>query len=138
MTEAEWKQVDKALKSVFSRGAKLRIDGYEVSLCLRQISQFSNAIAVYINGEFRGKWLTNDCEERRRFFCCKKKSAFKDKDAKAFGVRSKKRISELKEKYSYCEYSSHWKNFRKMKKHFIENNLQIELIKIDGYDIKGD
>lgn len=96
MTEAEWKQVDKALKSVFSRGAKLRIDGYEVSLCLRQISQFSNAIAVYINGEFRGKWLAEDCEERRRFFCCKKKSAFKDKDAKNFGIRSKKTNFRIK------------------------------------------
>lgn len=131
MTEAEWKRVEKSLRNVFSYGAKLRIDGYEVSLCLRQISQFSNAIAVYINGEFRGKWLSEDCEERRRFFCCKKKSTFKDKDAKDFGIRSKKRIAELKEKCSYCEYSSHWRNFNKMKKHFIENNQQIELIKVD-------
>lgn len=131
MTEAEWKRVEKSLRNVFSYGAKLSVDGYEVSLCLRQISQFSNAIAVYINGEFRGKWLSEDCEERRRFFCCKKKSVFKDKDAKEFGVRSKKRIAELKEQYSYCEYSSHWKNFRKMKKHFIDNNREIELIKAD-------
>lgn len=130
MTEAEWKQVDKALRSVFSTGAKLRIDGYEVSLILRQVSQFSNAIVVYINGEFRGKWLVEDCEERRRFFQCKQKSVFSEKDAKKFGIRSKKRISELKNEHTYNEYSSVWKSFKKMKKHFIDNNQQIELIKV--------
>lgn len=130
MTEAEWKQVDKALRKVILGRAELRIDGYEVSLFLRQVSQFSNAIVVYINGEFRGKWLTEDCEERRRFFPCKKKSHFTEKDAKGYGIRSKKRIAELKERYSYYEYSSAWKSFSKMKKHFIDNNQQIKLIKV--------
>lgn len=131
MTEAEWKKVDGSLKSVFSYGAKLKIDGYEVSLCLSQVSQFSNAIAVYINGEFRGKWLSEDCEERRRFYQCKRKSAVKNSDFKKFGIRSKKDKAELWERYAYDEYSSVWTDFRKMKKHFIDNNHQIELIKCD-------
>lgn len=53
-------------------------------------SQFQNAIAVYINGSFKGKWLVEDCEERRRFFCCKKRTLVKEKDFKACGIRSKK------------------------------------------------
>lgn len=63
MTNDDWKKVDNALKSVFSPGAKLLIDGYEVTLILCQKSQFQNAIAVYINGGFKGKWLVEDCEE---------------------------------------------------------------------------
>ncbi len=90
MTETEWKQVDNALKSVYGFGVKLKIDNFDVSLKLRQCSQFKNAIFVYINGEFRGKWLTEDCEERRRFFPCKRKSVVGEKDFKAYGIRSKK------------------------------------------------
>ena len=53
MTNEDWKKVDNALKSVFSPGAKLLSDGYEVTLILCQKSQFQNAIAVYINGGFK-------------------------------------------------------------------------------------
>ena len=74
MTAEEWKKVDKSLKFVMSRGTTLKIDGYKVHLFLTQKSQFQNAIAFYVNDEFRGKWLMEDCEERRRFCCCKKRS----------------------------------------------------------------
>ena len=117
MNNDDWKKVDNALKSVFSPGAKLLIDGYEVTLILCQKSQFQNAIAVYINGSFKGKWLAEDCEERRRFFCCKKRTLVKEKDFKACGIR----------RYAYNEYFSYWTNFNKMKKHFIDNNNSIEL-----------
>ena len=71
MTKEEWKKVDKSLKLVMSRGTTLKIDGYKVHLFLTQKSQFQNAIVFYVNDEFRGKWLMEDCEERRRFCCCK-------------------------------------------------------------------
>lgn len=71
MTAEEWKKVDEALTSVWSPYVHLKIDGYKVSLNLTQKSRFQNVIAVYINDEFRGKWLMEDCEERRRFCCCK-------------------------------------------------------------------
>ena len=62
MTAEDWKTVDKALKSVLLPGVKLLIDGYEVTLTLCQKSQFKNAIAIWINGSFKGKWLAEDCE----------------------------------------------------------------------------
>lgn len=128
MTAEEWKKVDKALKSVFSSGATLLIDGYEVTFVLMQKTQFTNAIAVYINGEFKIKWLAEDCEERRRFLCCKRKTIIKEKDYKNYGIRSKKAIQEFADKYSYNEYSAYWCNFAKLKKHLIKNNENIELV----------
>lgn len=130
MTNEDWKKVDNALKSVFSPGAKLLIDGYEVTLILCQKSQFQNAIAVYINGGFKGKWLVEDCEERRRFFCCKKRTLVKEKDFKACGIRSKKVKKEFADRYAYNEYLSYWTNFSKMKKHFIDNNTNIEILEV--------
>lgn len=71
MTKEEWKKVDIALTSVFAPPVNLKIDGYKVSLNLTQKSRFQNAILVYVNDEFRGKWLAEECEIRRRFYCCK-------------------------------------------------------------------
>lgn len=133
MTKDEWKKAEETLKRLYSN-VKLNCDGYEVSLVLRQVSQFRNAIVVYVNGEFRGKWLCEDCEERRRFFPCKKKTVVKDKDIKALGSSeyrmTKKRIQELKDEFSYNEYTSAWTNFKALKKHFETNNKSIELVKV--------
>ena len=127
MTAEEWKKVDEALTSVWSPYVHLKIDGYKVSLNLTQKSRFQNAIVVYINGEFRGKWLAEDCEIRRKFYCCKKRSAVTEKDFKEYKVRSKKAKQELKDKFSYDVYTPYWTNFEKMKKHFMANNKSIEL-----------
>ena len=107
---------------------KLLIDGYEVSLALRQVSQFRNAIVVYVNGEFRGKWLTEDCEERRRFFPCKKRCLTNTNELKKMGIRSKKEIQKYKEMATCNAYSSAWTSFKAMKKHFETNNKSIEIL----------
>lgn len=128
MTADQWKKIDGKLQNVRSPVVKLKIDGYEVSLALRQVSQFRNAIVVYINNEFRGKWLTEDCEERRRFFPCKKRCVTNANELKKMGIRSKKEIQKYKEMATYNVYSSAWTSFRAMKKHFETNNKSIELM----------
>ena len=133
MTKGEWVRVENALKSMYSF-VKLNCDGYEVKLSLQPVSQFKNAIVPFINGTLKGKWIVEDCEERRRFLPCKKKTIVKEKDIKALrssGLRmTEKRIQEYKDKYSYNVYSAFWTNFRSMKKHLEENNKSIELIEI--------
>lgn len=130
MTSEDWKQVEKDLKIVNLYTVKLLIDGYEVSLQLRQISQFRNAIMVYVNGVFRGKWLAEDCEERRRFFPCKKRCVTNTNELKKMGIRSKKEIQKYKESATYNQYSSGWTNFKAMKKHFETNNKSIEILEV--------
>lgn len=95
MTNEDWKTVDKALKSVLLPGVKLLIDGYEVTLTLCQKSQFKNAIAIWINGSFKGKWLAEDCEERRRFSAVRREHLLKKQIIRlmAYAVRKLKRIS---------------------------------------------
>lgn len=131
MTKDEWKKVENELQVVNFSFVRLSIDGYNVKLALKQYSQFKNAIFVYIDDTFKGEWLYKDCEERRRFYPCKKKSVLKDKDIKIFGSpdfrMTKKRIQEYKEKYAYNVYSSGWTNFNAMKKHFEANNSNISL-----------
>ena len=128
MTAEQWKQVDGKLQSVLSPVVKLKIDGYEVSLALRQVSQFRNAIVVYVNGEFRGKWLTEDCEERRRFFPCKKRCLTNTNELKKMGIRSKKEIQKYQDMATCNAYSSAWTSYKAMKKHFEMNNKSIEIL----------
>ena len=53
MTQEEWKQVEKALEYFFKR-VELEVDGYEVSLTLQRVGVYKNAIAIYVNGVFKG------------------------------------------------------------------------------------
>lgn len=130
MTKEEWAKVNESVQSVFMGGAKLEIDGYEVYLKLMQVSQFKNAIAIWINGAFKGEWLTEDCEERRRFLPCKTKTLVTPKDIKNYGIRGKKQIQAFKERYSYNLYSNMWTNFNAMRKHFEANNDIIKLLEV--------
>lgn len=130
MTKEEWAKVNESVQSVFMSGAKLEIDGYEVYLKLMQVSQFKNAIAIWINGAFKGEWLTEDCEERRRFLPCKTKTLVTPKDIKNYGIRGKKQIQAFKERYSYNLYSNMWTNFNAMRKHFEANNDNIKLLEV--------
>ena len=134
MTADQWKEIDGKLQNVWSPVVKLKIDGYEVSLALRQVSQFRNAILVYINGEFRGKWLTEDCEERRRFFPCKKRCVTNANELKKMGIRSKKEIQKYKEMATYhidlAAAKLHWWKFRALMLSLSEHT---EFVKIMGY-----
>jgi len=103
-------------------------DGYEVTLLLGPISQFKNAILVYIGGKIRGKWLSEDCEERRRFFQSVTKSILSPKKKAALKKLPKKTRLQLEEKTKYTYFLPYWTSFKALKSHLIKHNSNIELI----------
>lgn len=107
---------------------KLNIDGYNVTACLMQEGIYKNVICLYINGVIDWKWLTEDCEERRRFMKISKKCLFRSNELKKL---PKKIRDTYKEDNTYESYDFRWNSFRALKKHLIDNNKDIELIKID-------
>lgn len=128
MTKEEWKKVEEDLKSPF-RTVRLNCDGYKLSLALVRISTYQMGICPYIDGKIKGEWLLKDCEERRRFFDRGERSILTAKGKKEYAKLSKKRQKELHEKYFYDVYKPYWTSFRRLKKHLMENNESIELIK---------
>jgi len=124
MTTEEWIEVQEKLKGFYDI-VKLKIDEYEVSIVLERIDQFKNGLIVYVNG----KHLTEDCEERRRFYRPVTKSILSAKQKKSFGKLSKKVSAELESKTKYTYYSYYWTSFGGLKKHIIKNNSSIEVIK---------
>ena len=131
MTTEEWSRVRKALTQL-GNIVTMKIDGYKVQVQLERISTYRNAIAIYVDGTFKGKWLTEDCEERRRFIQMRKKSLWTPKKLKELGISKKEQKKWLAEKYVY--YQPTWTSFGALRGHLIGNNENIELMKISWED----
>lgn len=132
MTKEQWKEVDEKLKSIFCY-VKLKCDDYTITIALRRLSQFKNGIFVYIDGKIEGKWLMNDCEERRRFYRKVTKSlGMTKKQKELFSKMSKKLKKEIMSDRKYTYYSEYWTSFGALRRQLIKENSNIELIEAVG------
>lgn len=134
MKKKEWEKAKEQLAQrwLFG-GVSLRIDGYQVDLVVRPIDLFHNGIEVYVDGRFEGEWLTQDCEERRRFMPQRVRSLMSSKQIAKYN-RLPKRDRELLKEYreaTYIEYSTHWTSWSALVKHFEANNRDIQLLEED-------
>jgi hypothetical protein len=130
LTKEDWKTVEDNLK-LFYTLVKLKCDGYNITLRLERLTQFKNGIAIYVNGKFEGKWLIEDCEERRRFLrsvnmflYTQKQRANMKKISK--GLRKKCGLPDPDVRSTYWTY--YWNSFQSLKRHLIKNNTTIELL----------
>lgn len=98
MTKEEWKQAEEALTHFF-HPVELKVDGYDITLILERVSVYQNKIMVYIGGEFRGQWMAEDCEVRRRFLQEQRHNILSGKQRAEFERLPKRRQKELREKY---------------------------------------
>ena len=131
MTKEEWKQAEEALTHFF-HPVELKVDGYDITLILERVSVYQNKIMVYIGGEFRGQWMAEDCEVRRRFRQEQRHNILSGKERAEFERLPKRRQKELREKYpmQYSCFTPQWSSFRALKRHFCANNQSIELVKV--------
>ena len=86
MTKEQWETAEQNLQSSY-RIVKLQADGYTLSLQTQRY-KMQLCIAVYVDGKIQGKWLTEDCEIRRKFFQKHKHSILtRNGNGKPFGRR---------------------------------------------------
>lgn len=128
MTSDDWKKVEKRLENFYDI-VELNCDGYKVELVLTREKPMKNNIVIYINGVIKGEWITNDCEERRRFFRPVKKYLYPQK----YRASMKKEPKWLQREFpntdrTYTFYVPDWLSFKALKSHLIKNNENIELI----------
>tara|TARA_R110002095_G_scaffold66101_5_gene56012 strand:+ start:164 stop:607 length:444 start_codon:yes stop_codon:yes gene_type:complete len=128
ISKGQWKGIENTLKCQFHT-VRLNCDGYEVSATLRQISDTQLGIAIYVNGELKGKWFGEDCEERRRFFRPVVRSRYRGKrkeSLKKLGKRTLKQMGiDPDSKITY--YNFYWCSAKSFIKHLIANNKSIEI-----------
>jgi hypothetical protein len=128
MTKEDWNKVE-CLFSVRYGIVKLNCDGYKITLSVETIGKLQLAIVVYVNGTLKGKWMSEDCEERRKFY--QKTEKF------MYGKKLRTDMRKLCKKKEYIKdgwdqkqqrYNFYWKSFSSLKKHLIANNKEIQLI----------
>lgn len=108
---------------------ELLCDGYKLTI-QRQQNKNRLYLALYVNREMKGIWITTDCEERRRFFCVSVKPLYSQKKLdevmKGLGKRQKEKfIAEHKLDKTYTSHSPIWTSFDALRRHLVKNNKEI-------------
>lgn len=131
MTETDWKTAEGRLNNIYGH-INLLIDGYKVSVGYVKKTNTQYCLAVYIDGVFEFKWLTEECDIRRRF-CRQGKKRMTSRKAredfiKAVGKKAAEKFEKENEHLLYMTYyEPYFGSFRTLKSHLIKNNTSIEL-----------
>lgn len=137
-TKEEWDDVIAQLSGAFGI-VKLLVDGYELYITRGQIGKNQLGITVYINGSIKGIWYAHHKstdlkpeipEETRRFYKPKTQFLHSAKERafwkKAYGKKeAPKRGLDTK----FISYGPWWTSAAALKRHLLNNNHNIEVIK---------
>lgn len=132
-TQTEWEHIEAALWPVLGC-AELLIDGYRVTFARRQVSERETGIMFFIDGHFQGSWLSEDCEQRRRF--CRERTRYVWRESVRREYRNKKARftlitgSALNKKMT--DFLPWWPTFKALKRHLLAHNRDIELVRHSG------
>lgn len=135
ITKEQWTQVETELSGSWGR-VEMLIDGFKVSLRIERVKSLRYTIMTYVNGQWRGKWMSADSEEGKRFFCPKSSFVWPAKHRadviKIYGGKRcpKAKLEELNKKVTTLV--PWWNNVKSMRRHFEKNNQSLELVSI-GY-----
>lgn len=131
ITKEQWLEVQQALGNPYGY-AELNCDGYRVLLKVTAVGKLKFEILLYVDGFFKGEWLTKDCEERRRFmrpvtlrlYSPKQVSRITKGLTKSAIKKYMPGLDKTITGYKFC-----WPSFAPLKRHLIANNQAIELVK---------
>lgn len=124
LNEEQWKAVEEKATSLYTY-ASLLVDGYRVDLQLAPDGPYKNVILVYVNGKIDWEKLTEDCDERRRFYCPVTKKLLPAKPMKGWKA---KEWQKRRQETAYTTYFPWWKSFGALKRHLQKNNHDIEIV----------
>lgn len=127
MTKEEWGIVEHRLSNPYG-SVDLVCDGYKLHLHT-SIYKMRVNIMFYVDGKWLGRWILEDCEERRRFHRCVVHKCYGPAEKKKYlklGKAFLKRMAIDLDK-TWVSYRPDWGSFRSLKAHLIKNNTSIEL-----------
>jgi hypothetical protein len=133
LTKDQWESIENSLSMPWGV-VKLDVDGYKVNLHVKQVTPLKFEICPYVNGEFKGSWLSGNCEESKRFMRPVQLAVFKPAEKRNLlkGVSkktAKEYFGDLDRKFTVYQWG--WASFGALRRHLILNNTVIELQKED-------
>lgn len=139
ITKDQWQKIEQELSHAFGN-VKLKCDSYDVTLQITPVGNLQYGILVYVNGHWKGKWIVEDCEERRRFFRPVEHFLHSAKERlellKIYGGKraSKEDVERINRKLT--SYASHWTSVKSLRRHLEKNNQELVLVSIGGVDVQ--
>lgn len=138
ITKEQWKALEVELSHAYGH-AKLTCDGYDVTLEVRMVDTLQYGIVVFVDGFSRGKWLVEDCEERRRFL--RPVTSFvwsagqRAKLLKIWGGKRapKDKVEHVNRKVTW--YSTYWTSVKPLRRHIEKNNQELRVVSIGGTEV---
>jgi hypothetical protein len=133
ISKEQWADIDRALSSPYGR-VELLCDGFKVELVVERTKKLKYQIVTYVNGVWKGAWFKGEAEEAKRFLRPVTRFANPPKLRKDLikiygGKRCpKKELERIHVKITY--YDITWNSVRSMRRHFEQNNRELELVRI--------
>lgn len=129
LTPDQWRIVEDRLDNLWN-AVKLLCDGFEVVLVRRPTSPNKNQVVVYVDGWFKGEWLVDDCEERRRFLRPVRAPVYRKKERERLLKLGKKALRkyDIDPDQSFTYWAPTWERTRPLIRHLKANNQEIELL----------
>lgn len=135
-TKKEWEEIEGQLRLPWGQ-VRLDADGYELLLQVQPRRALSYCITAFVNGAIKGKYMLEDCEERRRFMrpvnTYLHRKRLRDDLAKKLSKRDAQRMG-VNQKITY--YLPTWPSFQNLRRHLIRHNECIEVLEI-GYSAEA-
>jgi len=126
-TKEEWAAFEKSLEGLFGR-AEIIADGFNVSYSK---VHYKNRLYImtYINGFFKGEWLSDDCIQRQKFCRVISKALFSEKEKrqlrKAFRYQEPFTKAKLEKRLVF--YSPDWNSARAIRLHLLRTCIEIKI-----------
>lgn len=127
LTDEQWKQIKQQLSWTGAQ-VELLVDGYRLTIQRVRASEMRDELMVYVNGKFIGKWISEDCEERRRFFCPRTRYLYPAAKRKRMMRGLSKRLArEVGADTKYTHYKPWWPSFDALRRHLVKHNKSITI-----------
>lgn len=128
MTPEDRQHVEKRLVYPGAQ-VQLQCDQYAVTLQVER-DKLRMVVTVFVDGSWKGIWLSNDCEERRRFMRPITKVFGKPYTPAQIRLLGKKWCAEQRKPRTY--YVPYWASVKSLLRHFEKNNRSVELVKAEA------
>ena len=136
MNKDQWSLFEKELCRAFGH-VHLIVDGFRISYRV-QTDRMKLVIVVFVDGWFKGEWLSEDCPERgfmrpvERFVLPAKLRKMVKSARKKRAFKNETGLPDETKKFVY--YQSVWLSARSLRRHLTKNFTSIELV--DGEEAR--
>ncbi|WP_051617136.1 hypothetical protein [Desulfonatronovibrio hydrogenovorans] len=127
LSKEEWEEFEKNLSYPYG-WAELFCDGYKVTFNVEREGTLRFAIVWYIDRKFKGKWLLEDCEIRRKFARPSVRNRWKKNMWKGLPKRMLKRM-KIDPDEKVTVHLWHWNSAKSLRRHLVKNCDKIEWVK---------